>query len=63
MDGDAQGCHLIFRRLFLTIIRFTDTSLQQEVRALREELAHEESRYHYLQCMLKVQNVLVGLVK
>ena len=28
---------------------------QQEVRALREELAHEESRYHYLQCMLKVR--------
>lgn len=26
----------------------------QEVRALREELTHEEGRYHYLHCMLKV---------
>ena len=28
--------------------------LHQEVRALREELTHEEGRYHYLHCMLKV---------
>lgn len=26
----------------------------QEVRGLREEVTHEESRYHYFHCMLKV---------
>jgi len=31
--------------------------LEQEVRGLREELAHEESRYHYIQCMIKVLDI------
>lgn len=33
------------------------SKLEQEVRGLREELTHEEGRYHYLHCMLKVLEV------
>ncbi|KXJ17310.1 intraflagellar transport protein 81 homolog [Exaiptasia diaphana] len=33
------------------------SKLEQEVRGLREEISSEESRYHYLQCMMKVLEV------
>lgn len=35
----------------------------QEVRGLREQVTHEESRYHYFHCMLKVlQQSLVATI-
>ncbi|RMX60935.1 hypothetical protein pdam_00003457 [Pocillopora damicornis] len=34
------------------------SKLEHEVRALREELTHEEGRYHYLHCMLKLRVTL-----
>lgn len=38
------------------------SKLEHEVRALREELTHEEGRYHYLHCMLKVLEVQQGRI-
>ncbi|XP_031548749.1 intraflagellar transport protein 81 homolog [Actinia tenebrosa] len=33
------------------------SKLEQEVRGLREEISNEESRYHYLNCMMKVLEI------
>lgn len=47
----STRCHFLAQSSCLTCLilcRF------QEVRGLREELTHEEGRYHYLHCMLKV---------
>lgn len=56
MTGDYEEKKTFYENLAAGLESNT-SKLEQEVRGLREELTHEEGRYHYLHCMLKVLDV------
>ncbi|XP_015780913.1 PREDICTED: intraflagellar transport protein 81 homolog [Acropora digitifera] len=56
MSGDYEEKKAFYENLAAGL-ESNMSKLEQEVRGLREQVTHEESRYHYFHCMLKVIEV------
>lgn len=56
MSGDYEEKKAFYENLAAGL-ESNMSKLEQEVRGLREQVTHEESRYHYFHCMLKVVEV------
>lgn len=56
MSGDYEEKKAFYENLAAGL-ESNMSKLEQEVRGLREQVTHEESRYHYFNCMLKVIEV------